>query len=182
MCGEVVRGVAGSNESEEVVTGHKIIIGALVNNHPGVLMRITELFTKRCYNIDSLEVGVTDDPTISRMTIVAKGDDAVEAQILKQLSKLHDVRRAAVIPANRATIRELMLVKIQVLSQMNGALTTMINTRGAKVIDFSIDTVTVEVTGEVESNDAFIEAAREFGILEVCRAGAQALHRGNESL
>ena len=178
----------------------KIIIGAVVNNHPGVLMRVTELFTKRCYNIDSLEVGVTDNPAISRMTIVATGDAQTGEQIVKQLSKLHDVRRAAIIPRECASVREHMLVKLRVTPHASAtsntntapntnaapntsaALTSMVNAYGAKVIDFSADSVTAEVTGEMESNDAFIAAARDFGILEVCRAGAQALHRGTECL
>ncbi|MDR2714714.1 MAG: acetolactate synthase small subunit [Coriobacteriales bacterium] len=164
------------------MTEHKIIIGAIVNNQFGVLMRITELFTKRGYNIDSLEVGVTDDPTLSRMTIVAMGDTQTEAQIIQQLSKLHDVRHAAIIPASAASVREHMLIKLKVGANTNAALTAMINTYGAKVIDFSADTITAEVTGAPESNDAFIEAAQEYGILEVCRAGVQALHRGSECL
>jgi len=161
---------------------HKIIIGAIVNNQFGVLMRITELFTKRCYNIDSLEVGVTDDPDFSRMTIVATGDAHTEQQIVKQLSKLHAVRFAAIIPPEHASVREHMLIKLRVGPDRNADLTSMINRYGAKVIDFSADTITAEVTGEVASNDAFIEASREFGILEICRAGAQALHRGTECL
>jgi len=160
----------------------KIIIGALVNNKPGVLMRITELFTKRCYNIDSLVVGVTDDETVSRMTIVAMGDAYIEEQIVKQLSKLHDVLHAAIIPGEKATVREHMLIKLKATPQTTAALTEMINTYAAKVIDFSAETVTAEVTGEVENNDAFIEASKEYGIIEISRAGAQALHRGNTCL
>ena len=164
------------------MTDRKFIIGAIVNNQFGVLMRITELFTKRCYNIDSLEVGVTDDPRLSRMTIVVTGDSYVEEQIIKQLSKLHDVCHAAIIPLERATVREHMLIKLKVTPHTSAALTAMINTYAAKVIDFTADTITVEVTGEIESNDAFVEASREYGILEICRAGAQALHRGTERL
>lgn len=161
---------------------HKIIIGAIVNNQFGVLMRITELFTKRCYNIDSLEVGITDNPTISRMTIVAKGDAYVEKQIIKQLSKLHDVRHVAIIPKERAAVREHMLVKMKAAPHASGSLTNMINTYAAKIIDITTSTLIVEVTGEVASNDAFIEEAKEYGIIEICRAGAQALHRGIECL
>ena len=160
----------------------KIVIGVLVNNKPGTLMHITELFTKRCFNIDSLVVGMTDNPTISRMTIVATGNEHVEGQIVKQLSKLHDVFHAAVIPADQATVREHMLIKLEVAPDTNTAVTEMINTYAAKVIDFTAHTVTAEVTGEVENNDRFVEASKEYGIIEICRAGAQALHRGNTSL
>jgi acetolactate synthase-1/3 small subunit len=170
--------MSATNTTDE----HKIIIGAVVNNQFGVLMRITELFTKRCYNIDSLEVGVTDDPSLSRMTIVATGDSYVEAQIIKQLSKLHDVRFAAIIPQEHAAVREHMLVKLKAAPNANGALTNLINTYAAKIIDMTTDALIVEVTGEVESNDAFVEEARQYGIIEICRAGAQALHRGAESL
>jgi len=161
---------------------HRIIIGAIVNNQFGVLMRITELFTKRGYNIDSLEVGITDNPEYSRMTIVATGDAATEQQIVKQLSKLHAVRHAAIIPADEASVREHMLIKLRVGPHQNADLTSMINRFGAKVIDFSAETITAEVTGEVANNDSFVEASREFGIMEICRAGAQALHRGAQCL
>jgi len=164
------------------VADSKIIIGVLVNNKPGVLMHITELFTKRCFNIDSLVVGMTEKPAISRMTITSIGDVQIENQIVKQLSKLHDVLHVAVIPENKATVREHMLIKMEVTAETSSAVTEMINAFAAKVIDFTASTVTAEVTGEVENNDRFVEASKEYGIIEICRAGAQALHRGNTSL
>lgn len=160
----------------------RIIIGILVNNHFGVLTRVSELFAKRCYNIDSLVVGETDDSAYSRMTIVARGDGSIKDQMVKQLAKLHDVHQVAVIPAENASVREHMLVKLHVTGQTNTQITTMFNRFGAKVVDFSADSVTAEVTGEVETNDHFVMAASDYGILEICRAGAQALHRGSSCL
>ncbi|MDR2492588.1 MAG: acetolactate synthase small subunit [Coriobacteriales bacterium] len=160
----------------------KILIGAIVNNHFGVLTRVAELFAKRCYNIESLVVGVTDDPNYSRMTIVAMGDDYIRDQIVKQLSKLYDVHRVDVIPDEQASVREHMLVKIYVSGSTNAALTDAINDFGAKVIDFSPESITAEVTGDAASNDRFVEKVKPYGVLEICRAGAQALYRGARCL
>jgi acetolactate synthase-1/3 small subunit len=160
----------------------KIIIGALVNNHFGVLTRVSELFAKRCYNIDSLVVGVTDDPAFSRMTIVAMGDEYIRNQIVRQLAKLYDVHCVELIPNDQASVREHMLIKLRVSGTDNTEITETLNTFGAKVIDFSSDTITAEVTGEVPSNDSFVELVSRYGILEICRAGAQALYRGGRCL
>ena len=163
-------------------TDEKIIIGALVNNHFGVLTRVSELFAKRCYNIDSLVVGVTDNPAFSRMTIVAMGDSYIRDQIVKQLAKLHDVHRVDVIPNEQASVREHMLIKLRVSGSTNAEITNTFNGFGAKVIDFSADTITAEVTGDVPSNDRCVEQVERYGIMEICRAGAQALYRGNHCL
>lgn len=160
----------------------KFIIGAIVNNQFGVLARVSALFSRRGYNIDSLVVGVTDNPKYSRMTIVASGDESVRKQVVKQLGKLYDVVRVDIIPIDQATVREHMLVKMRVENGSNAEITDMINKFGAKMVDFSASTITAEVTGEVTSNDQFIEEAKKYGILEICRAGAQALDRNGKCL
>jgi len=160
----------------------KFIIGAIVNNHFGVLNRVTALFSRRGYNIDSLVVGMTDDSNLSRMTIVAMGDEYIKDQIVKQLGKLHDVVRVGIIPDDVAVAREHMLIKMRVDSGANADITDVINRFGAKVIDFSASTITAEVTGEAASNDEFVDTVRGYGIIEICRAGAQALHRDGETL
>ena len=156
-------------------------IGVIVNNHFGVLTRVSSLFSRRGYNIESLVVGVTDHPEISRMTIAMRGDTQIKAQVLKQLRKLIDVVEAGEIPAEQAVIREHMLIKIR-MSDNNAALSDIIGRFGGEVVDFCVGAITVEVTGAAEKNDEFVESVRPFGILEICRAGAQALHRGPEKL
>ena len=160
----------------------KFIIGVIVQNHSGVLTRVTSLFSRRGYNIDSLVVAETDNPQYSRMTIVATGNESVKNQIVKQLDKLQDVVTVDVIPHEDAAVREHMLIKIKVASDSNTDITNMINDFGSKVIDFGTESVTVEVTGDAKTNDRFIDAARTFGIMEICRAGAQALNRGSHVL
>lgn len=161
---------------------NKFTIGAIVANHFGVLTRISSLFSRRGYNIDSLVVGVTHNPAVSRMTIVASGDEYIKDQIVKQLSKLHDVKLVGIIPDEQAVVREHMLIKLKVENGSNAEITGMINDFGAKVVDFSTDSIMAEVTGEASSNDRFVEVAKKYGILEICRAGAQALNRGSKVL
>jgi acetolactate synthase-1/3 small subunit len=162
--------------------GRRIVIGAIVNNHFGVLTRVSEMFAKRGYNIESLVVGVTDDPDFSRMTIVAIGDDYVREQIVKQLDKLFDVQRASVIPEEMAVVREHMLVKLHAAPENSSGITALLNSYGAKMVDFSTGTITAEVCGDVGGNERFIQAVRSYGIIEICRAGAQALHKGGDCL
>jgi len=158
------------------------LIGAIVANQFGVLTRVSALFSRRGYNIDSLVVGVTENPAYSRMTIAATGDEQARSQVVKQLNKLHDVIRVDVIPAEEASAREHMLIKLRVNGSGNADITNTINKFGAKVIDFDTTSITAEVTGPTALNDKFIETARPYGILEVCRAGIQALHRGGVTL
>ena len=157
----------------------KFTIGAIVDNHFGVLNRVAGLFAKRGYNINSLAVGETDDPKLSRMTIVVSGDDYVKEQMFKQLNKLYDVRKVILLENDSSVLREHMLIKLKVQDGNNDKITDMINKYGGKMIDFSTDSITVEITGDVKNNDGFINEARPYGILEVCRAGAVALARGN---
>ncbi|MDR1891917.1 MAG: acetolactate synthase small subunit [Oscillospiraceae bacterium] len=160
----------------------QFIIGAIVKNHFGVLTRVSSLFSRRGYNIDSLVVGVTENPEYSRMTIAAAGDEQVRRQVVNQLQKLHDVVRADIIPMENANLREHMLIKLTTGAGINAEITNIINRFGAKVIDFGAQSITAEVTGSPESNGKFLELAAPYGILEVCRAGVQALHRGAETL
>lgn len=160
----------------------QFILGVLVTNHFGVLTRVAGLFARRGYNIDSLNVGETEDPTVSRMTIIVTGDDYIKSQIVKQLAKLHDVKRVELIPEDDAVIREHLLIKVMVTRDTRSEITEAVNIFRAKVIDFNTDTMTIEVTGETTKLDAFIDYSRTFGIIEMCRAGALAINRGTKSL
>jgi len=160
----------------------QFILGAIVSNHFGVLTRISGLFSRRGYNIDSLNVGETDDPAYSRMTIIVSGDDYIKDQIVKQLAKLHDVKNVEIMPEHNTLIREHMLIKVQATKDTRAEITDAVNVFRGKVVDCNPDSLTVEITGETSKLDAFINLAKGFGILELCRAGALSMQRGNECL
>ena len=165
----------------EIMKG-KFTIGAIVLNHFGVLNRVAGLFAKRCCNIYSLAVGETEDPTVSRMTIVAEGNDEDKDQMLKQLLKLHDVYRAAALEPESSDLREHMLVKLVANNGNNSHIINIINEYGGKVFDFSPTTITAEFAGYKHNNAEFIEQAKKFGIIELCRAGVIALAKGEERI
>ncbi len=160
----------------------QFILGVIVSNRFGVLTRVSGLFARRGYNIDSLNVGVTEDPNYSRMTIIVSGDDYIKSQIVKQLAKLQDVKRVELIPEENASVREMLLIKIKVTRENRIEATEAVNIFRAKVIDFNTDAMTIEVTGQTSKLDAFVEFARTFGIIEMCRAGALAINRGSAAL
>ncbi len=156
----------------------QFILSVLVANHAGVLTRISGLFARRNFNIDSLNVAVTEDPLLSRMTIIARGDEAVQEQITKQLAKLHDVKRIELLSPDKTVLREHLLLKIKVTKKTRGEIVESVNIFRGRVVDFNLDSLTVEVTGESDKLDAFIKFVSQFGILEMCRAGALAVKRG----
>lgn len=153
------------------------IISALVENHFGVLVRVAGLFSARGFNIDSLAVGETHDPSISRMTIVVHGDERIIEQIMKQLGKLIDVIKVEDISREAITERELVLVKVAASAATRGEIMQIVNTFRAKVVDVNPKALTVEVTGNASKVDAMLELLRPFGILEVVRTGRVALSR-----
>lgn len=156
----------------------KIILSMLVKNESGVLTRISGLFGRRGYNIDSLSVGETDNPQISRMTVMATGDDYVKDQILKQLQKLHDVIIVEAMDMSHIVVRELMLIKVNVAQGERSELLEAVSIFRAKVVDLTPISLTVEITGERSKCDAFVEYLRPFGIAELCRTGITAIARG----
>ena len=153
------------------------IVSALVENHFGVLARVSGLFSSRGFNIDSLAVGETEDPTVSRMTIVVRGDDRVLDQIMKQLNKLVDVIKVADLSEDERIERELVLIKTTAPAANRADIMQIVNTFRAKVVDISPKSLTVEVTGNKGKVDAILELLRPFGIREVVRTGTVALSR-----
>ena len=158
----------------------KHTISVLVENHFGVLAHVAGLFSARGFNIDSLAVGETDDPTVSRMTLVAHGDDRVLEQIMKQLNKLIDVIKVQDLTQEDHISRELVLAKVHATASTRSEALQIVNTFRAKVVDVSPDSITVEVTGTEEKIDAMLELLRPFGIKEVVRTGTIALSRKSE--
>jgi acetolactate synthase-1/3 small subunit len=157
-------------------------IAVLVQNHAGVLTRVSGLFSSRSFNIDSLSVGPTSDPLVSRMTIVVTGDDATLDQVEKQLTKLVEVIKVLDLSAQSSVERELALVKVKAEGQNRLELFEIANVFRAKVVDVSGSSLSVEVTGDRGKIDAFLELVSPYGVLELARTGAAALSRGPEVL
>jgi len=153
------------------------IITAIVRNNSGVLTRFSGLFARRGYNIDSLSVGTTEDPTLSRMTIVAQGDNASIEQIVKQLTKLPDTVKVVMIEPHGEIIRELLLIKVRICPSQRPEIESAGNIYKAKTVDLSPDSAVLELTGEPSKLDAFVELLRPYGIIELVRTGLTALGR-----
>ena len=160
----------------------KFTVGIIVSNHFGVLNRVAGLYAKRGYNIDSLAVGETENPEYSRMTIVSTGDEYMKNQVLRQLEKLRDVKMACILDEDNSVSIEHMLIKLKVAVAGKAAISELINDNGGKVMDFSDEFITAEITGSSEKIERFIDAARRIGILEVCRSGLISMVRGTEAI
>ncbi len=158
----------------------KHTISVLVENHFGVLTRVAGLFSARGFNIDSLAVGETHDPTISRMTIVVTGDDRIVEQIVKQLDKLIDVIKVEDVTGEDLIDRELLLVKVNADAAGRNDIMQIVNTFRAKIVDVNPQTLTIEVTGGESKIDAIIELLSPFGIRETARTGLIAISRRKE--
>lgn len=152
-------------------------ISVLVDNHFGVLARISGLFSARGYNIESLCVGVTEDPSISRMTVAVHGDERVLLQIINQLEKLVEVIAVKDLTREKHVERELVLIKVSADAERRAELLEVTNIFRAKVIDMSREAVIIEVTGSEDKIAAFIDMVRPFGIAEIARTGKIALLR-----
>ena len=160
----------------------KYMIGLLVTNKYGVLTRIASLFARRGYNIDTLTVGETVNPQVSRMTIMITGNDHDRDQMIKQLRKLHDVHFVKEMVAEKSVCRELVLLKVATDRSNRQEIIDAANVFRNKIIDYSTDAITMELTGETKKLDAFIELMKEYGILELGRTGVVSLKRGDECL
>jgi acetolactate synthase-1/3 small subunit len=158
------------------------IISLLMENEAGALSRVAGLFSARGYNIESLTVAPTEDPTLSRMTIVTSGSDAVIEQINKQLNKLVDVVAVMDLTDGDHLERELMLVKLRALGDDREELKRMADIFRGRIIDVSSDTYTIELTGTRAKLDSFIEATGRELILETVRTGASGIGRGERIL
>ena len=157
-------------------------LAVLVENKSGVLTRVAGLFSRRGYNIDSLAVGVTEDPTISRMTIVVKGDDHVLEQVTKQLNKLIDVIRVTDLGAEESVERELALIKVAADANNRSEIIQIVDIFRARIIDVAAKSMTIEVTGNEDKILGIEQLLRPFGIKEMVRTGKIALTRGVKSV
>lgn len=151
------------------------VISLLVENKPGALMRITGLLSARGYNIESLTVARTLDPTLSRMTIVVDVEAALRAQVVKQMNKLINVLQASDLTEGPAVIRELVLMRMRAPMEARPSILKEAEIFGARVIDSSVEGFALEATGEAEKLDEFIDVMRSYGEIEVTRSGAVAV-------
>ena len=156
----------------------KQTISVLVENRAGVLNRITSLFSRRAFNIDSLAVGVTDDPTLSRITIIVDSGNSVVEQVEKQLNKLVEVIKVRTLDESSLIGRELLLIKVSANKNSREQIMTICNICGAKVADISPTSMTMELSDTPDRIDTFEDMMRPFNILEVARTGVIALQRG----
>lgn len=156
----------------------KKIISVLVENKAGVLARTAGLFGRRGFNIASLTVGETEDPTVSRMTIVAQGDDREIEQVEKQLNKQIDVIKVKTLETDASTRRELMLVKVNAGAQARGEIIDIANIMKAKIVDLSPATLTLELSDRPERLNLLLNMLATYGIAEMARTGMVALQKG----
>lgn len=154
------------------------IISILVENQSGVLSRITGLFSRRGFNIDSLSVGETEDKHFSRITIVTTGDDSIVAQISKQVEKLVDVVKAVELMEDASVFRELALIKVNASKDMRPEIVAMADIFRANIIDVSKQSMSMELTGDQSKINAFLELLSGYGIAEIARTGLTGLQRG----
>lgn len=158
------------------------ILSVFVRNQYGVLARISSMFRRRGFNIDTLTVGATEEPDYSRMTVTFEGDDAVKNQIIRQLGKMPDVVSISELHKGDSVSRELVLIKVCNDKASRQDIMSVIDIFRAKVVDYGTDAMTIEITGESSKIDAFVELVKEFGIIEICRTGIVALERGSGSI
>ena len=160
----------------------KRVLSLLVDNTSGVLSRVAGLFSRRGYNIDSLTVGETADPRYSRMTVVARGDEQILDQIVKQLAKLIDVVDIKVLEEESSVNRELVLVKVRADAADRQSIIASANVFRGNIIDVGKDSLIIELTGQQSKLDAFVELLRGYEILELARTGITGLSRGAEDI
>ena len=157
----------------------KRTIAVLVENRPGVLARVASLFRRRGFNIDSLSVGTTEREDISRMTIVVNGDERTIEQVVKQLNKLIEVIKVSDVSENSVQ-RELALIKVNAPPDRRGEIIEIANIFRARIVDVARDSFVIEITGDEDKINAFIDLMRQYGIKEVARTGVVSMARGSK--
>ncbi len=158
------------------------ILSVLVKNNSGVLSRISGLFSRRGYNIDSLSVGKTENPEVSRMTIAVYADDDMILQIKNQVAKLVEVIKVIELTPQDSVIREMVMIKIDASQDNRASIIEIANIFRARIVDVALDALIIETTGDQGKTDALISMLSVYGVKEVIRTGCTALQRGNKEL
>ncbi len=157
----------------------RYVIAVYVENKYGVVARVSGLFMRRGFNIDSFTGQETDDPRYSRLTITLRGDDNTREQLINQLKKLHNVKKVKLLKGDTSVERELMVIKVRNNPSLRSEIMAAAEVYRAKIIDYTTDAMCIEVTGEPSKINAFIEVMKPLGIVEMCRTGVVALERGS---
>ena len=160
------------------MTAIKHTLVALVEDKPGVLTRMASLFRRRGFNIDSIAVGHSEIPNLSRMTIVVNGSANMLEQVRKQLGKVVNVVKVADVTEAKITVRELALIKVRATSTTRSEVIEIADIFRANIVDVALDSLTVEITGDEEKVDSLLSLLRSFGIKEIARTGPIAMPRG----
>jgi acetolactate synthase-1/3 small subunit len=151
---------------------------ALMEDKPGVLNRVVNMFSRRAFNIESLTVGHTEQRGISRMTVVVDGTNTDVEQVVKQLYKLIDVLKVSDVTQDKSVLRDLAMIKVTAKGDTRGEIVQLANIVGAKVVDLAADSVILQMTDEEDAIDAFVALIRPFGIKELVRTGVVAMTKG----
>ena len=154
-------------------------VSVLVSNEPGVLARVSGLFSRRGFNIDCLAVGTTQDPEVSRITLVVRGNDAIIEQLVQQLYKLICVQKVQVMQPRNAVERQLLLVKVSASVAEREGLMRLVDIFKAKVLDVTRTSMTLQITGDNDKISSMLSLLEDYGILELVRTGMIALERGD---
>ncbi|RKQ95829.1 acetolactate synthase small subunit [Kushneria sinocarnis] len=158
------------------------IISILMENEPGALSRVVGLFSQRNFNIETLNVAPTEDETLSRLTVTTNGDDRIIEQITKHLNKLIDVVKLVDLTEGAHIERELMLVKVKALGSARDEVKRTVDIFRAQIVDVTPSVYTVQITGDAQKLDAFLQAMGPVGVLEVARTGVAGIARGEKLL
>ena len=151
---------------------------ALMEDKPGGLMRVVNMFSRRAFNIESLTVGHSDQAGVSRMTVVVDGTNTDVEQVVKQLYKLIDVLKVSDVTQDKSVLRDLALLKVTAKGETRGEIVQLVNLVGAKVVDIAADSLVVQIADDEEAIDSFVALMRPFGIKELVRTGRVAMVRG----
>lgn len=157
----------------------RYVIAVYVENKYGVVARVSGLFMRRGFNIDSFTGQETDDPRYSRLTITLRGDDFTRDQLINQLKKLHNVKKVKLLENGASVERELMIIKVRNTPETRSEVMAAAEVYRAKIIDYTTNYMCIEVTGEPSKINAFCEVMKPLGIIEMCRTGVVALERGS---
>jgi acetolactate synthase-1/3 small subunit len=155
-----------------------IVLSILVEDDTGVLSRVAGLFSRRGFSIDSITAGKTDDPRLSRLTVVARGDEDSLEQIKKQLTKLRNVIQIRELPETESVTRELILIKVAVTAEARSQVITIADVFRAKIVDVASESLIIELTGNQSKLDAFLQLLSNYKVLKVARTGITGLPRG----
>lgn len=160
----------------------RIVLSLLVDNNPGVLARVASLFSRRGYNIDSITAGETNDPNHTRITVTVRGDNQILAQIRNQINKLEEVRKIIELDNDQSVCRELVLVKVLADKKEKQEIIAIADVFRAKIVDVSTNSVMIELTGNQNKLDAFLNLMDDFEVIEMVRTGLTGLERGTNIL